>query len=149
MLECKGVVRNIGKAPEGSEWVIKFAKGIPYVADTKGQVKRWCMSVFQQSDQGSEADSLRPPMQIDINKVTDEDSDTETPKSKSGTNAGPPPAVPASGAVPIQDGRSGQGAAAVAGTPRAGVKTLSGSTPGKFSANATILPRVNNSLITK
>ena len=118
MLECKGVVRNIGKAPEGAQWVIKFAKGIPFVTDTKGLVKKWCMAVFQAQPRGSEADALRAPMQIDINKVTEDSdhSDTETPKpSKPADNAAPAPAAPKDAGDVIQT---------PAGTPRVGVKSL-------------------------
>ena len=120
MLECKGVVRNIGKAPEGSTWQIKFAKGIPFLTDSKGLVKKWCMSVFQHGG-GCEADSTncRAPMHIDVNKVTGDDDDEDAhPGKPGGAKTLPANAAPA----PVGSGQP------VTGTPRLGVKSVSGST---------------------
>ncbi|CAE7223901.1 unnamed protein product, partial [Symbiodinium sp. KB8] len=119
MLECKGVVKPLGAAPAGGHWMIKYAKGIPFVTDSNGTVKKWCMSVFQQ-DSCESAEAARPPMDICIHKVTGDESGDEAP-------APTPPKPKQAGPEPIQTqqppGPAGQ---TPAGTPRLGVKSVEG-----------------------
>ena len=99
--------------------MIKYAKGIPFVTDSNGTVKKWCMSVFQQ-DSCESAEAARPPMDICIHKVTGDESGDEAP-------APTPPKPKQAGPEPIQTqqppGPAGQ---TPAGTPRLGVKSVEG-----------------------
>ena len=117
MLECKGVVKQLGHPPAGGEWQIKYAKGIPFVADSTGKVKKWCMSVFQQ-DSCEAAEAARTPMDICIDKVTGDDSEDDAAPAPKNSHA-QPAKLPATEPVKTTDPAS---------TPRVGVKNLSGPT---------------------
>ena len=121
MLECKGVVKHLDPPPEGGHWMIKYAKGIPFITDRQGKVKKWCMSVFQQ-DSCEGGDVGKVPMDICIDKVTG-DSDDETPSNLKKDAKAPevPPKEPSPGA--------GSSSRDQPGTPRHGVKGVAGPRP--------------------
>eukprot|EP00439_Symbiodinium_sp_Y106_P039412 s213_g4.t2 len=71
MIECKGVVRNLGLCPTG-EWVLKHNKaGIPYVTDRDETVKKWAMAYFQSEVDPSHQD-VSMPMNLSLDRVDDE-----------------------------------------------------------------------------
>ena len=74
MLECRGVVRPLGKPAVGT-WQIKFAKGgIPYVTDSAGSHKKWAMAVFQEAE-GGRAEADIKPVKFSLDHVDDSDEE--------------------------------------------------------------------------
>ena len=80
MLECKGHVRNLDKAPGDGTWLLKTNRnGIPYIASDKDQnIKRWAMSYFQDASDSQDVESR--PLDIDLDRVDDDVSDMPMPE---------------------------------------------------------------------
>ena len=69
-LECRSVIRNLGRPAGAEEWTIKYAKGIPFVTD--GVTKKWCMQVFQEGADNSISNVKTVPARVDLSNF-DED----------------------------------------------------------------------------
>lgn len=73
MLQCRGIVKELPPAKHG--WTIKQAAGslIPYVVDGESGNKKWCMELFQASENTPESNDTIPELNLD-NVVPDDSS---------------------------------------------------------------------------